>query len=205
MTKLKSIYQKMWKVAKPHYEDGRVFDIPQIEWMLKVAQKVIKNEKLDEEVFIPLIILHDIGYTGIEEKAPNVKDAEIKRDHMIKGAKIAKKILQSFDLPTEKKEKVVELISIHDNWALGDNEPYKKSKDLAVFTDLDYMFPLISYNLFQAISDGLGEEIRESFEHFITTEEKLINRPLCCQSTKEIFNDLIDNFKKELDERIRAN
>lgn len=197
---IKKKYLDLWESAKPYYKTARACDIPQIEWMLHIALGIIKKENLDEGVFIPLILLHDIGYTDIENKNPNVKDPNIKKKHMKKGAEIATKLLSDIDLLGQKKKEVVKLISVHDNWVFEDNEPYKKSKELAVFTDLDFMYPIIDYDVFKGRAEGLGEEIKQSFQNFIT-DEKLTNRPLCCQSTIDLWQKLTENFEKELNER----
>lgn len=197
MNELEEKYGKLLNEAIPYYEKGRYYDIPQIQWMLEVAHQICKSEKVDPEIFYPLIILHDIGYAGIPEKNPDFRDIKIKKDHMKVGAEKAKEILQKAGYNPGKIDAITHLISVHDNWVFGDNKPYEESKELAIFSDLDFMFPLIDPEIFKAWETKYHKGTKETLEIFLN-DAKLKDRPLACDSTKKIFDNLLINFRKKI-------
>jgi len=85
---------------------------------------------------MPLVILHDVGYAKVPKDNPFKLD--LRKAHMKAGAKIARKILTELNYPKNKVDKIVNYISIHDNWAFGQNDIYTKDKILGTFSDLDY-------------------------------------------------------------------
>lgn len=124
------IFTKLWILAKPYYQKSRTFDLKHIQWMMPVAEKVAKEEGIDLEVFMPLVILHDIGYCKYKEKSFWEKDT--RKAHMIEGAKLAEEILTKVGYPNLKRKRILEYIMIHDEWALGNNYIYKSDKLLSI-------------------------------------------------------------------------
>src|SRR3989338_850820 len=135
---MKVIYSKIWQLAKPYYEKGRPMDIDHIQWMMKEAQYVCEQEKLDDSLLLPLVILHDIGYAKVPKNNPF--NLNIRKAHMESGSKIAKSILVKVKYPKDKIKEIVYFVSVHDNWAFGDIEIYTKNKILGIFTDLDFIW-----------------------------------------------------------------
>lgn len=195
---MKEIYSQILELAKPYYEKGRIYDLDQIDWMIKQAEMLAEKLKLDQDILIPLIILHDVGYTFVDENNPHIKSQEIKRIHLREGVKIAKEILEHVNYCPELSKQIVDLVSVHDNWVFGDDEPYKKSRLLSFFNDLDFLYAQSSYQSFKHHGDSMGILV-ESMYDFWLNDEKLIRRPFCCSETAAIFQELMAERKKELD------
>lgn len=198
LIKMKKIYNKIWELTKPYYEKGRIYDIEQVTWMLKNATKITKKLKIDNDTLFPLIILHDVGYCVIKDKNPHLKNKNYKILHMKEGAKIAKQILGRVDYDSHLLEKIVYYVSVHDNWVLGDDKPFKESIAMALFNDLDFLYAQSSYDAFEIGGKSMGIKPEEMY-NFWMNDEKLSRRPFCCNETKELFNELMKKRKKEID------
>ena len=196
---MEQIYSKIWELAKPYYEKGRVYDIEQIEWMMKEGKRIADIEKLDKRILLPLIILHDVGFYNVENKNPHIKDPKSKKKHMQKGAIIARKILEKASYDSKLTEKIIYLVSVHDNWALGDDLPYKENKEMAVFNDLDFLYAQSSFKFLELTGKSMGFNPREAYE-FWKTDEKLTRRPFCCEETKKMFEDSMAKMKRMIEE-----
>jgi hypothetical protein len=190
---MKKIFNKIWNQAKPYYLKGRPMDIDHIEWMIKDAVYVSKKEKLNEDLLLPLVILHDVGYAKVPKDNPFKKN--MREAHMKEGAKIAKVILSKLDYPKEKISKIVDYVALHDVWALGDNGVYKKDKVLGVFNDLDFIW-MATDKGFQAVMK-IREINKKEMLDFLVTNEKLVNRPFSTPATKKLFDKYIEARKKE--------
>tara|TARA_Y100000310_G_C20696019_1_gene825800 strand:- start:1209 stop:1787 length:579 start_codon:yes stop_codon:yes gene_type:complete len=144
---MKKIYQQIWKLALPYYKKGRYGDTHHIEWMMKEANQIIKKEKLDDSIFLPLVILHDIGYAMVKKDNPFKLD--LRKAHMKEGAILAEQILNQINYPKNKTKIITYYISVHDNWAFKDYKIFKKDKLLGIFNDLDFtwMFTPKGFNI----------------------------------------------------------
>jgi hypothetical protein len=187
------IYFKIWELAQPYYEQGRPMDIAHIKWMMRDAFLVCQMEKIDDSLLLPLVILHDVGYAKVPKDNPF--NLDLRKAHMEEGAKIAKEILEKVDYPKDKVEKIVYYVSVHDNWAFGDDEVYKNDIILGVFNDLDFMW-LATEKGFVAIADYLKLNHKAMLE-YIKNDEKLINRPLSTKTTQKLFANYIEERKEE--------
>ena len=87
-------FLNIWELAQPYYEKGRIFDIPHIKWLMPHALELAIIENLDPSILVPIAILHDVGYSRIDNKNPNIKGLDTKRKHMEEGARIAEQILK---------------------------------------------------------------------------------------------------------------
>lgn len=168
-------------------------DIEHITWMMKDALIVCKLEKLDDSLLLPLVILHDVGYAEVPKDNPFKLD--LRKAHMKAGAKIAKIILKKVDYPENKTKKIVYYVSVHDNWALGDNEIYLRDKILGAFTDLDFMW-MATPKGFPELMKILGKSHTEMID-YIEHCEKLTLRPFSTPTTKRLFEDYLRDRKKE--------
>jgi hypothetical protein len=193
---MKDIFIKILYLARPFYETGRIYDLPQIDWMLKKGEKICVKEKLNCDFLLPLIILHDIGYCKIDNKNPNIKDKKIKEEHMKEGAKIAKEILGDVDYDNELAKKIVYYVSVHDNWIFGDNKPYEECKEVALFNDLDFLVGIRNKEMFNLRAKSMNKKPTEMLKD-LENEEKLVNRPFSCKETNEMFDKMIISRKKE--------
>ncbi len=194
---MKKIFQQIWELAKPFYQEGRSYDIEQIEWMVLQAERLSRSLKIEEKILLPLVILHDVGYYQIKEKNPNIKDVKTKKGHMKKGSQIAKKILTQVNYDKELIDKIVYYISVHDNWLLDDHALFRNDKLLALFNDLDFLFVTASFKHFKVTGESIDLEPKE-FYKFWKNDEKLTNRPFCCEETSELFKKSMKEINKSL-------
>jgi HD superfamily phosphodiesterase len=118
---MKEIFNKIWELALP-YQDKRD-DSGHAETSLKYAQKLVEKEKGDEDVVIPAIILHDVGWSQLPEKRrmkvfdPGAREEERREvvyEHEIEGIKLALKILREVNYPPELIDEILDIISQHD-------------------------------------------------------------------------------------------
>jgi len=180
---MEDIYTAIWDLARPYYEKGRPKDVVHIEWMMPAAREVCEKEGVDPILLLPLVILHDVGYADVEPGNPY--NLDMRRAHMAAGAKIAKKVLAQVGYPADKAEKIEYYVSVHDNWALGDNAIYAKDKVLGVFQDLDFMWMATPLG-FHAVRAYLGKNDREMLA-YIQQDTKLTDRPFCTPTTESMF------------------
>ena len=184
----------MWKLAKPYYEKGRPMDIEHIEWMMKYATIVCQKENLDESLLLPLVILHDSGYAEVPKGNPF--QVNLRKAHMKAGAKVAKDILEKVNYPKEKIKEIEYYVSVHDNWALGKNEIYKKDKILGAFTDLDYIW-MATPKGYPALMKILKKNKQEMLV-YLETNEKLIQRPFATKTTSDLCEKYMNDRRREL-------
>jgi HD superfamily phosphodiesterase len=118
---MKEIFKKIWELALP-YQDKRD-DAGHAETSLKYALKLVELENVNEDVVIPAIILHDVGWSQLPEKRrmkvfdPGAREAERREvvyEHQIEGIKLALKILREVDYPPELIDEILDIISQHD-------------------------------------------------------------------------------------------
>jgi hypothetical protein len=191
---MNQIYENIWELAKPYYEKGRPMDIDHIEWMMQDAFLVCQKENLDSSLLLPLVILHDVGYAEVPKDNPF--KLNLRKAHMEAGAKIARHILEKLNYPKDKIGKIEYYVSVHDNWALGDNEIYKKDIILGVFTDIDYMW-MATPKGFPALMKILDKSKKEMLE-YLETNEKLILRPFSTKTTKNLYQKYLEDRRKEV-------
>lgn len=118
-TILRRIYRRIYERAKPFLRTRNNLIHTQI--VLRYALKLLKKEKRDEEVVIPAVLLHDVGWKAIPEKlqltafGPNPSNPELGKVHEVEGARIAKEILEAVDYPPQKVKKICQIIRGHDS------------------------------------------------------------------------------------------
>jgi HD superfamily phosphodiesterase len=145
-------------------------------------------------LLLPFVILHDVGYSEVPKDNPF--KLNLRKAHMEAGAKIARHILEKLNYPKEKIEKIEYYVSVHDNWALGDNEIYKMDKILGVFTDLDYMW-MATPKGFSALMKILNKNKRELLE-YLETNDKPNLRPFSTKTTKNLYEEYLKDRRKEV-------
>ena len=114
---MKAIYRKMWELAKPYLDTRENDSHTQIS--LKFAQQLLKKEGGDEDIVIPAIILHDVGWKRLPEElhlkafGPG-SDPALTRIHEVEGAKIAREILEQLHYDRNKTQEILRIIEAHD-------------------------------------------------------------------------------------------
>lgn len=187
-------YNRLWQIAKSYYRKGQFYNLDHIDWEIKEALMLCKKENLDDSIFLPLIILHDIGYIKVPRENPfNQKTRII---HMQAGGEITKRILQRIGYPSDKIEKISFYVAIHDFWSLGYYWPYKKDLYLGMFNDLDYI-SMITPKGFSAMQKILTKNNQEMFD-YLKDNEKLISRPFVNKTARALFKDYLLERRQEL-------
>jgi hypothetical protein len=192
---MEQIYLAMWEKAKPYYEKGRVYDLDQVSWMMIEGERIAEIENVDKKLLLPIIILHDVGYSVVGQKNPHIKDKNVKELHMREGAKIAKKILEHLNYDAELTKKIVYYISKHDNWVLGDDTPFQECKEMALFNDLEFLYVTSSHQAFKYCAESMKLS-EKKFYNFWQKDEKLTRRPFCCAETRKMWKQTMEKFRK---------
>jgi HD superfamily phosphodiesterase len=118
---VKEVFNRIWDLAFP-YQDKRD-DTGHAEVTLKYARELVRLENGDEDVIIPAIILHDIGYSQLEKERRMLifdKDARaedrrsVQLEHQKESVKLGKNILREVNYPEELTKEILEIVSQHD-------------------------------------------------------------------------------------------
>ena len=116
---LKDIYERIWDLARP-YLNTRKNDI-HTEISTNLAQQLLVQEGGEEDIVIPAIILHDVGWKEVPEDiqskafGPKASMPEWNRVHEVEGAKIAGDILRKVNYHEDKVLEIQEIIKGHDS------------------------------------------------------------------------------------------
>ena len=119
---MKDIFEKIWEAALP-YQDQRDDD-GHARITLKYAQELVKLEDGIEDIVLPAIILHDVGYSQIPrerrmlifDKDAKKEDREAVRDeHQAESVKLGEKILKELNYSIDLIPEILEIISQHDS------------------------------------------------------------------------------------------
>lgn len=115
----KKVYEKLFELATP-WLDTRKNDI-HTEMATQYAYLLLEKEKGDEEIVIPAIILHDVGWKKVPEElhlkafGPKATMPKVRRVHEVEGVKIARKILEKINYDQEKIKEILKIIEGHDS------------------------------------------------------------------------------------------
>jgi len=118
--KIPKKYQKIWKLTEPVLKKGRKNDVVHCKQTAElVFNYVNKNKKGDADVLIPVAMMHDIGHAAILPQHMKYVTGPEKLSggklvHMLAGTKIADKILRNVKYPANKREEIIDIISMHD-------------------------------------------------------------------------------------------
>lgn len=101
------------------------------------AVKLLAAEGGDEEVVLPAVILHDVGWSFLPEElhlkafGPRKPDLELNRVHEVEGSRKAREILEELDYNPALVGEIVEIILGHDSReeALSLNDALVKDSD----------------------------------------------------------------------------
>ncbi len=190
---MNSIYLKIWQLAQPYYEKGGRGDIETIPWIMQKCEELCFSENVDKSILMPFVILHDVGYALCPRE--NSARIEMKLMHMRYGKEIAKKILNEIHYDKEKIKQICEYIGMHDDWAFGRYEMFKKDHILGLFSDLRFL----------CICGEIGFEksrLRRGISYedmldLIEYNEKTLNRPFVCSFTRNLFRQLLFERKNK--------
>jgi HD superfamily phosphodiesterase len=118
---MKEIFEKIWKLALP-YQDKRD-DKGHAQITTNYALQLLKTEMGNDEIVVPAIILHDIGWSQLDKKQRMIIfDHNATRDqklnarykHQDASVKFAKEILNQLNYSDDLINEITEIISQHD-------------------------------------------------------------------------------------------
>ena len=118
---MKETFQQIWELAWP-YQDKRD-DSGHAEVTLHYAKILVGLENGNEDIVIPAMILHDVGWSQLtREEWLVVFNVEAKQEdktaiqlkHQTAGVELARDILNKVGYPKETTDEILEIISQHD-------------------------------------------------------------------------------------------
>jgi hypothetical protein len=185
---MKEIYNKILAKALPLYEQGREGDVEHIKWLSSVITKYVSPKEADYDILIPVVLLHDVGYSKVP-KGSNPFNLDIRKFHSEEGAKIAEDILVELKYPADKIKEIKRLILKHDNWAFGDD--FSTEPILRIFNNFDFMW-MASPKGFDIVR---GFQKKEPKEFYLQIEE--FQRQNIAQGRKW-FSKKVEEFYEEM-------
>ena len=184
---MKLVHKEIWNLAKP-YLNTRRNDI-HTKVSVRMAFQLLECEGGDEDIVIPAIILHDVGWSKVPEDiqlqafGPKAVKPELNRTHEIEGARIAAEILQQVNYDHHKTEQIIEIIEGHDSRteSLSLNDMIVKDADkLWRYTKSGVEIDVERFN--ETVEEGLLR-LRSNINKWFFTqsarklaEEELLNR-----------------------------
>ncbi len=116
---MRPIFDEIWRRAKP-YLNTRKNEI-HTEISVRFAEVLLEKEGGDEEIVMPAIILHDVGWIRVPEDeqhkgfGPEIQSPSVVKRHELEGVQIAKGILEAVNYEKEKIAKILDIIEGHDS------------------------------------------------------------------------------------------
>ena len=184
---MQPIFNEIWDLAKP-FLYTRQNDI-HTEISVLMAFKLMEMEGGDEDIVIPAIILHDVGWIRVPKNlqlkafGPKAVNPELNRIHEIEGVRIAEEILLQMKYDQTKTGQILEIIEGHDSRSesLSLNDMIVKDADkLWRYTKSGVEIDVERFN--ETVDEGL-ERLRRNINKWFFTrtarkiaEEELLNR-----------------------------
>jgi hypothetical protein len=192
------IYNKIWHLAKRYNNQGQDYTEKHIEWLIKQSLFLAKQENIEEQIFIPFILLHDVGYSAAKLDSPFASDS--RKSHMQAGKQIAKKILRQVNYSKRLSAKIANYVAIHDNWAFNDHQLYHKNKILGLFNDLDFtsMYSAASFDSLMKILKKTPQKMLS----YLQDNEKISNRPFISAASQRIYQDSVQKMRLTIDSNL---
>lgn len=112
-------YALIFALARPYLETRH--NVIHTEIAYSFACSLLDAEGGDEDVALPAILLHDVGWKRVPEElhlkafGPAVNDLELNRIHEVEGAKIAREILNKVGYDAALTDEIAEIIIGHDS------------------------------------------------------------------------------------------
>jgi len=181
--------EEIWRLAEPHL-NTRSNDI-HTRLSVEFAYELLRREGGDEDVVIPAMILHDVGWKRVPEHlqlnafGPKANAPEINRIHEREGALMAAAILEELGYEEAKIREIADIVEGHDSrkFAISLNDKIVKDAD----------------KLWRYGKTGFEIDVRR----FEQTEEEEIERLRAGLETW-FFTDYAKEIAgKELDERVK--
>ncbi len=199
---MKEIFEKIWEAALP-YQDQRDDD-GHARTALKYAKQLLELEGGDEDIVLPAIILHDIGYSQLprprrmmifsKHATPYQRDT-IVHEHQTESVILGKKILEKLNYPADLIPKILEIISQHDS---------RKgfiSKEDGLMRDADKLWRFSG----ESFSLGKNRPAADTEERCKRLEKDLENPDfIYAESAKRIAREELEQRRKRPVKRLRS-
>ncbi len=190
--KMKSIFEEIYQLAKP-YLNTRNNKI-HTEICIKFAYELLEKEGGDEDIVIPAIILHDVGWKRVPQDlqlkafGPKAMSPKLSRIHEIEGVKIAKHILERVNYDENRIGEILEIIDGHDSRkeAISLNDKIVKDAD-RLWRNSKEGFQIDVERFDEGFMEGLNR-IRSNLHKWFFTD-----------SAKEIAREEIRNRLEEME------
>ncbi|MGD2272996.1 MAG: HD domain-containing protein [Desulfobacterales bacterium] len=171
---MKPVFEKIRCLAKPylHTRQNEVHTAISTE----IAYKLIKAEGGEEDIVIPAIILHDVGWQKIPVSlqsmafGPKATKLRLNRMHEVEGAKIAKEILEKINYDPDKTDRITRIIEGHDSRekAISINDMIVKDADkLWRYSKSGFYIDIERFE--ETVDEGLNR-LRKNLSNWFYTE-----------------------------------
>lgn len=186
----KKIYERIWALAKP-YLNTRKNDI-HTEMATRCAYLLLEKEGGEEEIVIPAIILHDVGWKKVPEElhlkafGPKATMPKVRRVHEVEGVKIAREILEQINYDQEKIKEILRIIEGHDSR----KEPISLNDKLVKDADKLWRYSKEGFQINR-------KRYEHTFEQYMERLRSHLDKWFLTESGKETANQEIQNRSKD--------
>jgi HD superfamily phosphohydrolase YqeK len=186
----KKIYERIWALAKP-YLNTRKNDI-HTEMATRYAYLLLDKEKGDEEIVIPAIILHDVGWKKVPEElhlkafGPKATMPKVRRVHEVEGVKIAREILEKINYGQEKIKEILKIIEGHDSR----EEPVSLNDKVVKDADKLWRYSKEGFQINR-------KRYEHTFEQYMERLRSHLNKWFITESGKEVAKQEIQERSKD--------
>jgi HD superfamily phosphodiesterase len=191
---VRRIFKKIWELAKP-YLDTRDNEI-HTKMSVEFAYKLLKAEGGDEDVVIPAIMLHDVGWKKVPEElqlkgfGPKVSLPELTKIHEDEGVEIAKHILEKLNYDSNKAEEILRIVGGHDSR----KEPISLNDKLV--KDADKLFRYT-----REYADIYAEKFQFTYGQLHARHEKKLGKWFLTRSGSEMAKAELERRFKEIESK----
>jgi HD superfamily phosphodiesterase len=188
---MKAIFEEILLLAKP-YLDTRKNDI-HTEISTKLAHRLLAEEGGNENIVVPAIILHDIGWKAVPEDlqlkafGPKAICPELNRKHETNGVKTAREILEKVHYDETETSHILDIIDGHDS------RKQAVSLDDKIVKDADKLFRYTKEGLFIN-----AKRFSETIEEVVGRYRSNIDKWFFTDSAKRIAEEELDKALKPL-------
>jgi len=182
-------FKVLWDISKEYLKKGRTVDLAHTRVCVDFAFRLLREEGGDRDIVIPAIILHDTGYSAIEETglykkttyfgvykknqvkgSPGIYSSELKKLHMLEGVKLAKSILMSLKYDDKLIDAIVDIVGDHED--SNSFPPSTKHINKIIVSDADKLFRFTPFNFSDNIVKIHGASTEEAFLYLLAMRDK---------------------------------
>ena len=187
-------FKQIYQLAQPYLKTR--YNNVHTEMSMQLAYQLLSAEGGQEDIVIPAIILHDIGWqkvpAALHLKAfgPKATSPELNRTHELEGVKIAGQILKEVNYDKKKSDEILKIIDGHDSRkeSISLNDSLVKDADkLWRFTKTG--FDIDNKRFEETVAEGLNRLRKYLPRWFFTDTAYRIAKEELRQREREADND----------------